>query len=284
MTKRKNIDHIAIFAVALLFIGLISVTLMACNQSNGDKGFNTIKEGTLKVGVEVNNYPVAYKNSNDKIVGVEINYLEALCKEAGFEIEYVPMGFDRLIEAIKNHEVDISMNQISETEARRQIVDFCEPYSKNGASLYFREDSTYTLDSLQEKADASEVKLATQDGTYFPNFKSRFKGNFVNVSYPTVDEAIAAVQKGEVDCFIYDSNPIARIDMTKNQHLKDIFLDIMPVYNIAIALNKDLNGVKDKLDPIIKRMNNDQYLERVQEYFYTLDNPKTWDGTLPQGK
>lgn len=274
MTKIKNINHIAIFAVALLFIGLISVTLMACNQSNGDKGFNTIKEGTLKVGVEANNYPVAYKNANNKIVGVEINYLETLCKEAGFEIEYVEMSFDQIIDAISNHEVDISMNQISVTEPRRQVVDFCEPYSKNGASLYFKENSTYTLDSLQAKADTSEVKLATQDGTYFANFKSRFKGNFVNVPYSTVDEAIAAVQKGEVDCFIYDSNPIARIDMANNHHLKDIFLDIMPVYNIAIALNKDLNGVKDKLNPIIKTMNNDEYLNRVQEYFYTLNNPR----------
>ncbi|MDO5426761.1 MAG: ABC transporter substrate-binding protein [Coriobacteriia bacterium] len=275
MGKTFGTKHFIFFAVAMLVIGTIAFTFVGCNQNNDDKGFNTIKEGTLKVGVEVNNYPVSYKNTNDKIVGVEINYLETLCKEAGFEIEYVPMGFDRLIEAIKNHEVDISMNQISVTEARRQIVDFCEPYSKNGASLYFREDSTYTLDSLQEKADTSEVKLATQDGTYFPNFKSRFKGNFVNVPYTTVDDAIAAVQKGEVDCLIYDSNPIARTDMTKNQHLKEIFLDIMPVYNIAIALNKDLNGVKDKLNPIIKTMNNDEYLERVKEYFYTLDNPRS---------
>ena len=70
MNKKKNINQIAIFAVVLLFIGLISVTLIACNQSNGDKGFNTIKEGTLKVGVEANNYPVAYKNANNKIVWV----------------------------------------------------------------------------------------------------------------------------------------------------------------------------------------------------------------------
>lgn len=263
----------------------VAFTFIACNQTSGDGNENnTIKAGTLKVAVEENNYPAVYKNNDNKIVGVEINYLEKLCKEAGFEVEFVTMDFNQVIDAVNRHDVDISMNQISVTEARKQKVDFSEAYSKNGTSLYVKDNSNYTLDSLTEKSKTSELKVATQDGTYFQNLKSIFDGNLSNLSFSSINDAIEAVQKGEADCFVYDSAPISYIDMIKNKHLKDVFLEKMPEYDIAIALNKNLKGVKEKLDPVIIKLNNDNYLNKVQEYFYTLDNPKAWDGALPVGK
>lgn len=285
MSKISNFKKKLVLLVVLLFAAFISLTFIGCNQAN-DNGneFNTLKEGTLKVAVEANNYPVAYKNNDGKIVGVEINYLEKLCKEAGFQIEYVTMDFNRVVDAVEMHEVDISMNQISVTEARRQKVDFSEPYHRNGTSLYVKDNAGYTFDSLEEKAINSELKVATQDGTYFENFKSRFKGNVVNVSFSTVNEAVAAVQNGKADCFVYDSDPIAHLDLIKNQHLTDVFLDIMPVYNLGIALNKNLKGVEEKLNPIIKKMNDDNYLNNVRDYFYSLDKPYAWDGIFPESK
>lgn len=285
MSKIFNARNYVIASVCLCFIAVVSMSLIGCNQLASEQNeYNTLKAGTLKVAVEENNYPAVYKNSNDKIVGVEINYLENLCKEAGFEIEYVTMDFNQIIDAVNRHDVDISINQISATAGRKQKVDFSEPYNKNGTSLYVKDDSGYTLDSLKQLSKDKELKIATLEGTYFDNLRSILEGTITNVPFSNMNDAIVAVQKGEADCLVYDSNPIALIDLTKNQHLKGVFLPEMPEYDIAIALNKNLKGMKEKLNPIMIKMNNSNYLNRVQEYFYTLDNPKTWDGTLPADK
>lgn len=285
MIKSFNVKKLWIVAAGLLFSSLIGLTLVGCNQNNGEQNENnTLKAGTVKVAVEENNYPAVYKNNDGKIVGVEINYLEKLCKEAGFEIEYKTMPFNQIIDAINRHEVDISMNQISVTEGRKSKVNFSEPYNKNGTSLYVKDDSGYTVDSLKQKSVSGELKVATLDGTYFENFKSTLQGTIKNVPFANTDDAIAAVQKGEADCFVYDSNPIALVDFTKNKHLKGLFLNDMPEYDIAIALNKNLKGVSDKFYPVMLKMNNNKYLNKVQEYFYTLDNPGAWDGTMPEAK
>lgn len=285
MIKSFNVKKLWIVAAGLLFSSLIGLTLVGCNQNNGEQNENnTLKAGTVKVAVEENNYPAVYKNNDGKIVGVEINYLEKLCKDAGFEIEYKTMPFNQIIDAINRHEVDISMNQISVTEGRKSKVNFSEPYNKNGTSLYVKDDSGYTVDSLKQKSVSGELKVATLDGTYFENFKSTLQGTIKNVPFSNTDDAIAAVQKGEADCFVYDSNPIALVDFIKNKHLKGLFLNDMPEYDIAIALNKNLKGVSDKFYPVMLKMNNNKYLNKVQEYFYTLDNPDAWDGTMPEAK
>lgn len=285
MIKTFNVKKFGIVTAVLLLISLIGLALVGCGQNNAEANeYNTLKAGTVKVAVEENNYPAVYKNNDGKIVGVEINYLEKLCKEAGFEIEYKTMPFNQIIDAINRHEVDISMNQISVTEGRKAKVNFSEAYNKNGASLYVKEDSGYTVDSLKKKSVSDELKVATLDGTYFENFKSTLEGTIKNVSFSNTDDAIVAVQKGDADCFVYDSNPIALVDFTKNKHLKGLFLNDMPEYDIAIALNKNLKGVSEKFYPVMLKMNNDKYLNKVQGYFYTLDNPGAWDGIMPDAK
>lgn len=285
MSKIFETKHCIIFAIVMFLVGAIALTFVGCNQIGSEPNENnTLKAGKLTVAVEENNYPAVYKNDNGKIVGVEINYLEKLCKEAGFEVEYKTMPFNQIIDAINKHDVDVSMNQISVTDGRKSKVDFSEPYNKNGVSLYVKEDSSYTVDSLKQKAVRDKLNVATLDGTYYENFKSTLEGTVNNLPYSYVEDCIASVQSGETDCFVFDSNPIALIDFTKNKHLKGLFLNDMPEYDIAIALNKNLKGVNEKLYPVMLKMNNERYLQRVQEYFYTLDNPKAWDGILPAGK
>lgn len=275
MTKIFDIKHFTIIAVVMLFVGAIALTFVGCNQANSEPNENnTLKAGTLTVAVEESDYPAVYKNDSGKIVGVEINYLEKLCKDAGFDIEYKTMPFNQIIDAIYRHEVDISMNQISVTEGRKTKVNFSEPYNKNGTSLYVKEDSGFTVDSLKQKAVSDKLNVATLDGTYLENFKSTLGGTVNNIPYSYVEDCVNSVLSGEADCFVYDSNPISLIDFTKNKHLKGLFLNDMPEYDMAIALNKNLKGVNEKLYPVMLKMNNERYLQRVQEYFYTLDNPK----------
>lgn len=285
MINTFNVKKFGIVTAVLLFTSIVGLTLVGCSQNNAEQNeYNTLKAGTVKVAVEESNYPAVYKNDDGKIVGVEINYLEKLCKEAGFEIEYKTMPFNQIIDAINRHEVDISMNQISVTEGRKSKVNFSEAYNRNGTSLYVKEDSGYTVDSLKKKSVSDELKVATLDGTYFENFKSTLEGTVKNVPFSNTDDAIVAVQKGDADCFVYDSNPIALVDFTKNKNLKGLFLNDMPEYDIAIALNKNLKGVSEKFYPVMLKMNNEKYLNKVQEYFYTLDNPRAWDGTMPDAK
>ena len=87
----------------------------------------TTVKGTIKVGVDANFAPFEYYEDG-KLSGFDIELMNYIGEQIGYNIEYVDITFDALIPAILSGRVDCAISAMTVTEEREEVVDFTTPY------------------------------------------------------------------------------------------------------------------------------------------------------------
>ena len=72
--------------------------------------------------------PMEFVDQDAKPIGYTIDYLNAVAKEAGFEVEFKNVGWDGIFAGIGAKRYDIIASSVTVTEERKKILDFSDPY------------------------------------------------------------------------------------------------------------------------------------------------------------
>ncbi|MGV9821365.1 ABC transporter substrate-binding protein [Nocardia xishanensis] len=80
--------------------------------------------GKLVIGVNVPYQPNEYKDASGKIVGFDVDVMDAVASVLGLEAEYVESAFEKIIPAIQAGTYDVGMSSITDSKEREQQVDF----------------------------------------------------------------------------------------------------------------------------------------------------------------
>lgn len=83
----------------------------------------------IKIGTSAD-YP-PYESIDSKtgeIVGFDIDLMNAIAKEAGFEVEYVSVDFNRIFPGLENDEYDAIISALTITDERKEHYDFSDSY------------------------------------------------------------------------------------------------------------------------------------------------------------
>src|SRR5689334_958577 len=105
---------------------LITTVLTACGNSS--------KEDALVVGTSADNPPYEFMEK-DKIVGFDIDLIEAIAQELGKEIVVKNMEFSALVPALTSNHIDLAIAGISANEVRGEAVDFSDTYTSSVISM-----------------------------------------------------------------------------------------------------------------------------------------------------
>ena len=85
------------------------------------------KGNVLYVGTNAEFQPFEYLE-NGKIVGFDVELMEAIAKELGKEVEWKNISFDGLLPALQSKKLDIIIAGMSATEERKKFVNFSNSY------------------------------------------------------------------------------------------------------------------------------------------------------------
>lgn len=86
------------------------------------------RNGTLVVATNAQFKPYEYYE-NGKIVGIDMDIMQAICDELGMEMEIEDMAFDSIITAVQSGKADVGAAGMTVTEARKKNVDFSDSYT-----------------------------------------------------------------------------------------------------------------------------------------------------------
>lgn len=80
-----------------------------------------------------------------KMVGIDIDLVEALKKETGLQIDIVEAPFDTLFEKLEKSEFDGIIAGVNITSERKTKFDFTQEYSslEGGVAIALKKDSPY---------------------------------------------------------------------------------------------------------------------------------------------
>jgi polar amino acid transport system substrate-binding protein len=131
---------------------------------------------TLTVVTDATWPPFEYLDANGKLVGFDIDMMNAIADRAGFEVEYINVSFDEVLAGLVSCEYPAAISGITITPERQQSMLFSDPYFNDGQVIVARADdpSITDLDSLAGK------RIAILVGTNAENITSGIPGAIVS--------------------------------------------------------------------------------------------------------
>lgn len=82
------------------------------------------QSGKLVVGVNLPYQPNEYKDPSGKIVGYDVDLMDAVAATLGVKAEYLESAFEKIIPTIQAGTYDVGMSSITDTKEREEQVDF----------------------------------------------------------------------------------------------------------------------------------------------------------------
>jgi len=197
--------------------------------------------------------------------GIDIDLINAIAEDQGFEIKIEAMDFSGIIPAMQAGELDIGMGGMSITEERKKTVDFSDPYFESGLSLVVAKDNSEitSIEDLEGKTIA--VKNGTTGANYATENKDEYGYEIIQVKDST--SMFQEVSNGSADALLEDYPVIMYAIATSDLELK-VAGDKLNGDNYGISV------LKGKNDELLKKINdglanlkeNGKYDEIISKY------------------
>ncbi|NLJ93072.1 MAG: transporter substrate-binding domain-containing protein [Aeromonadales bacterium] len=251
--------------MALLSL-VTALGLTACDQNNtqATSSNDATDSKVYKVGVD-NTYPPFEFTQNGKLVGIDVDLINAIAKDQDFNIEIEQMDFSGIIPAMQAKMLDIGMGGMSITDKRKETVDFSDPYFAAGVSLVVA-DNNQDINSLD---DLSGKKVVVKNGTVGAAFANSHNDEYGYSIIQVSDSAsmFQEVTNGTADALMEDYPVISYAIATGGLKLKTVG-ERLTGDNYGISV---LKGANDELlekinDGLANLKENGEYEKIIATY------------------
>ncbi|WP_433193292.1 ABC transporter substrate-binding protein [Nocardia sp. CA-107356] len=168
---------------------------------------NIKQSGTLIVGVNIPYQPNEYRDANDKIVGFDVDMMDAVAATLGLEADYRESSFEKIIPAIQAGTYAVGMSSITDSKEREQSVDFTTYFN---AGSQWAQQSGKPIDPDNACGKRVAVQATTvQDTDEIParskKCEAEGKPAIDKKSFDEQSAATNALMLGQVDAMSADS-------------------------------------------------------------------------------
>ena len=122
------------------------------------------EERTFILGLDDSFPPMGYRDSENNIVGFDIDMAQAVCDKLGWTLKVQPIDWDANQMELNSGNIDCIWNGMTLTDERLEMMDCSDPYMANEQVVVVRKDSGYT-----KLEDLAGKKLALQTGSSAEN-------------------------------------------------------------------------------------------------------------------
>jgi polar amino acid transport system substrate-binding protein len=173
---------------------------------------NTVPEaikssGKLIVGVNIPYAPNEFKDPSGKIVGFDVDLMNAVAGTLGLQAEFREADFAKIIPSIQGDTFNVGMSSFTDTKEREQTVDFVTYFS---AGILWAQKPGTPIDPNNACGKKVSVQATTTEETDELPAKSKActdagKPPIDIVSFDGQDAATNAVVLGQADAMSADS-------------------------------------------------------------------------------
>ena len=249
-----------------LLLAVLTV-LAACGGSEEESGGGESGGGegeACRVGIDTT-YPPFEFEEDGEYKGIDIDLINAIAENQGFEIEFNPMDFGGIIPALQAGQLDVAIAGMSITDERKEIVDFSDPYFEAGISLVVAEDNSEiaSLDDLEGKTVA--VKSGTTGAQFARDNQDEY--GYEITQFEDSPSMFQEVSNGNADVLLEDYPVIAYAIAESGLALK-IAGERLTGDNYGIAVLKGENAdLLEKINAGLQELRDSgEYDEILNEY------------------
>ncbi|MFT4042665.1 MAG: ABC transporter substrate-binding protein [Gordonia sp. (in: high G+C Gram-positive bacteria)] len=165
------------------------------------------QSGQLIIGTNPPYSPNEFKDSSGKIIGFDVDLMNAVAKVLGLTPVYKESDFDKIIPAVQQGTYDVGMSSFTDNKEREKQVDFVTYYN---AGIAWAQQKGGSIDPNNACGKRVAVQATTTEDTDEVPAKSKActdagKPAIEKVKFDSQDDATNALVLGKVDALSADS-------------------------------------------------------------------------------
>ena len=197
----------------------------------------------IKIATESSYKPFSYTDADGKLIGYEIELVDALCAQMKAKCEVISQDWDGLIPGLNAQKFDAIIAGMSITPERKEVVEFTDPYFHTGIILIGKKGDDIRVDALKGQPIASQRSTVASQYLQDEHADADIK------LYDTQDNAYLDLTSGRVRAMMSDK--VTGIDWLKTDAGKDY-----EVKGQEISTDEDAMGIAlSKGDPLVAKFN-----------------------------
>lgn len=161
--------------------------------------FGTFAADKIRFASSATYPPFESLDSNNQIVGFDIDLAKALCEQMQAECSFTNNPFDSLVPALKFRRYDAVISGMDITAERSKQVSFSKPYYANSAILIAPKDKFTDLSQLKGK------RVGVENGTTHQKYLNEQHPGITAVAYDSYQNAMLDLKNNRLDGIFGDS-------------------------------------------------------------------------------
>lgn len=203
-SRRHFVTGGAGLAGAAAAAGFPQFRAMAQDEDVSGRLKQVLDRDTVIVGTGTSTPPWHFEDADGQLVGMDIEMGHMLANALfgdPAKVEFVTQAADARIPNLAADKVDITIQFMSVTAARAQLVDFTIPYYREAVTVLFLADSAYTtLEDVQGKG----IKVAALQNPHIEDVVHEGIPDAVIDQYDSVANTVLALEAGRADAMMAD--------------------------------------------------------------------------------
>lgn len=251
---------------ALLLSALMSVSLLAGCGANSSKENDQAEDAkTITVATHATFPPYEFYEDG-KIVGIDIDIMQAICDKLSYNMEVVDMEFGSIITAVASGKADVGAAGITVTEDRAKSVNFTTSYATAIQSVILPEGSAIT--SLED-LHGEDIKIGVQQDTTGDIYGTDDFGEEHILRFNKGADAVQALIAGKCDAVIIDNEP-AKVFVSKNKGLT-ILPSAYTEEEYSYEISYDQQELYDEINGALEELLDDGTVQGIVDQYIQAD-------------
>ena len=239
---------------------------------------------TIVVSTDANYAPQSYLNDKGELEGFDVSVAKEVAKRLGVKVKFITPDWDLITAGKWGKRWDISIGSMTPTKERKNALLFTLPYYSSPAQFAIHKDNT----DIKTLADLAGKRIGIAGETTNERYLQR------DLSIEDVKIVYQDWKPGKLQTYPTDANHIEDLSLGDGLRLDAIFsskqtiaeairsgcgkgcpmkmIGEPPYYEpLSFALDKsraNSQTLVDKLNEVIKSMNEDGTLVKLSEKFY----------------
>lgn len=151
-----------------------------------------------------------------RIVGFEIDLLQAMSQALGVKLELVAMPYAELLPGLMAKRFDLIGSGMTVTQERNLKLNFSDSFIVVSQTVLLHPRLAGTVSSIEDLNEAG-YRIAATEGTTGQAAAKRFLGAARLSSFATAEEGVRQVVQGKADAFVHDA-PYNLIAITRPEN------------------------------------------------------------------
>ncbi len=230
------------------------LALTSCGQDT-----NLADKDTIIVATSADNPPYEYIQDG-KVVGLDIDAINAIGKELGKKIVVKNLDFPALLPSLATNNVDLIIAGLTMTEDRKLHVDFSDGYSSTAMAVMFKKaDNFKSLDGLHDKV------IGVQSGTTWEAYAKDLLLKFPDIRIKSLANNLVLVEElkaSNVDAVIMEEMQVQKFEQNVENMASFSIVDTKGEFAIALPKGSELTAL---INGAIKKLKESGELKEIKE-------------------